>query len=71
MECSNTTRVNLDAYRLASKQAYKEGYYASDDISLMVKYLNIKPVIVPGSSQNIKVTSKYDLEYIEYLLGRS
>jgi 2-C-methyl-D-erythritol 4-phosphate cytidylyltransferase len=63
--------VNLDAYRLASKQAYKEGYYASDDISLMVKYLNIKPVIVPGSSQNIKVTSKYDLEYIEYLLGRS
>jgi 2-C-methyl-D-erythritol 4-phosphate cytidylyltransferase len=62
--------VYLEAYRLALEQAVAEDYYPTDDISLVVKYLNIKPAIVTGKPENIKVTSKADLDYVEYLLGR-
>jgi len=62
--------VWLDAYRFALKEAIIDDYYPTDDSGLLVKYLNLTPAIVIGKSENIKVTSKSDLDYLEYLLGR-
>lgn len=43
-------------------------YY--DDCEVLEKNFNTKCFMVEGSYQNIKVTTKEDLEYLEFLLGK-
>lgn len=63
--------LKLDLYKKAIEMAQSEKYYGTDDVSLIEKYLNISPKIVEGSYENIKATTKADLEYIEYLIRRN
>lgn len=60
--------VNSNKFKEAHKLAEKENFYATDDVSLLEKYYNISPKIVIGSYNNLKLTTKEDLKYIEYLL---
>jgi len=60
--------VNLEYYKISIKKAIKENYYATDDVSLLEKYMDTVPKIVEGSYQNIKATTYNDIEYIEYLI---
>lgn len=57
-------------YSLAKKafeRALKEGFYSTDDVSL-VERLGKKVKIVPCSSKNIKITTREDLKIIENFL---
>jgi 2-C-methyl-D-erythritol 4-phosphate cytidylyltransferase len=60
--------VKRNLYLEAHNQAKAEYYYATDDVGLLVKYLNIIPSIVLGSSNNIKLTTSEDIKYLEYIL---
>ncbi|MGL5123009.1 MAG: 2-C-methyl-D-erythritol 4-phosphate cytidylyltransferase [Fusobacteriaceae bacterium] len=48
----------------AYEQAFEEGFYGTDDSSLVEK-LNSKLKIINGSYENIKITTVEDLKYIE------
>ena len=48
----------LEAYELAKK----DGFYGTDDVALLEHAFGIKPILVPGRSDNIKVTTAFDLE---------
>lgn len=60
--------VNLKFYNQALIKAKHENFYATDDVSLLEKYLNIYPKIVLGSYLNFKVTTYEDIKYLEFLL---
>lgn len=47
----------------AHEKAYKDGYYGTDDASL-IEYIGIGVDIVQGESTNIKITSPEDIAYI-------
>lgn len=59
-------KLYLEAARLASA----EGYYGTDDVSLLAKYLRVRPEIIPGSNKNIKITTDQDILFLEYLNRR-
>lgn len=50
-----------DLLRRAYERAYAEGYYATDDAAL-VERMGEKVEIVPGSYENIKITTPADLD---------
>ena len=52
------------------KQAYNEVYQDVTDDASMVERLGIKVKLVPGSHDNLKVTSPRDLEIAEMVLAR-
>ncbi|MGL4687168.1 MAG: 2-C-methyl-D-erythritol 4-phosphate cytidylyltransferase [Fusobacteriaceae bacterium] len=52
----------------AYEQAFEEGFYGTDDSSLVEK-LNGKIKIINGSYGNIKITTIEDLKYIDTKLG--
>jgi len=57
-------------YKLAEesfKNAFKDKFYGTDDVSL-VERIGKKVKAVPGSSKNIKVTTKEDLKIIKAFL---
>ena len=58
-------QVLLDAYEKASR----ENVEATDDASL-VEALHIRPAIVEGSFDNIKITTPDDLDFANVLAGR-
>ncbi|MDY6842773.1 MAG: 2-C-methyl-D-erythritol 4-phosphate cytidylyltransferase [Thermodesulfobacteriota bacterium] len=51
----------------AYKRAYADGYYATDDATL-VERLGTKVKVIPGSSTNIKITTKEDLKLAAAIL---
>jgi 2-C-methyl-D-erythritol 4-phosphate cytidylyltransferase len=53
----------------ASKKAREESFYGTDDAQLVERF-GIRVKIVPGSSDNIKVTTPDDLELAEHLILR-
>lgn len=53
----------------AYDQAFKEGYYATDDAAL-VERTGGRVKIIPGSPYNIKVTTPEDIEIIECILKK-
>ncbi len=53
----------------AHRQAQKEGYYGTDDASL-VERLGAKVSLVQGSYDNIKITTPEDVELAERILAR-
>ena len=54
--------------RAAYERAYADGFYATDDAAL-VERLERKVTIVPGSYDNIKITTPSDLELASRKLG--
>jgi 2-C-methyl-D-erythritol 4-phosphate cytidylyltransferase len=62
--------VIAERYREALSLGEAERYYATDDVGLLVRYLKIKPEIVPGNKDNLKVTNAFDLKLIEFLSRR-
>lgn len=62
--------VSLELYKKALKFARDEKFRTTDDVGLLEKYLGIYPKIIPGSYDNIKVTTLDDLEYAQYLIRR-
>lgn len=53
----------------AIARAKVEKYLAYDDLSLLEKYFNKKPVIVLGSPYNLKITTLEDIKYLSQILG--
>jgi len=53
----------------AYKKAFEDGFYGTDDASL-VERLGIKVKIIPGSYENIKITTPEDLALSEVILRR-
>jgi len=53
----------------AYKKAFEDGFYGTDDASL-VERLEIKVKIIPGSYENIKITTPEDLALSEVILRR-
>lgn len=79
-EMSNTLERN-DLWQVQTPQAINrelllrglesdkfDNYY--DDCEVLEKNFNIKCFMVEGSYQNIKVTTKEDIEYLEFLFGQ-
>jgi 2-C-methyl-D-erythritol 2,4-cyclodiphosphate synthase/2-C-methyl-D-erythritol 4-phosphate cytidylyltransferase len=62
VQTPQTFRVEL--LRRAYEQAYADGFYATDDAAL-VERLGEKVAIVPGSYENIKITTPSDLAIAE------
>ena len=58
--------VNVSDYRAALEIAGNPGAF-TDDMSVM-EAAGHKPFIVPGSYENIKVTTPEDIELAEYLI---
>ena len=51
----------------AYQKAYKDNFYGTDDASL-VEHINVSVKMIPGSYNNIKITTPGDLEFGEFLL---
>ena len=60
------TEIIREAYR----RAYDDGYYGTDDAAL-VERIGLPVVMVPGTYENIKITTPEDLAYGEFILGRN
>ncbi len=58
-------KVLREAYR----RAYEENFYGTDD-AVLVERMGIPVKVVPGSYENIKITTQEDLEYADYLINR-
>lgn len=58
--------IILDAY----ERAYQEGFYGTDDASL-VERMGVPVTVIPGSPYNIKITTPEDLILGEFFLERS
>jgi 2-C-methyl-D-erythritol 4-phosphate cytidylyltransferase len=60
-----------DILKSAYKKAFEDGFYGTDDASL-VERLGVKVKIIPGSYENIKITTPEDLALGEVILrGRA
>lgn len=57
-----------DTLKAAYKKAYEDGFYGTDDASLVEK-LGVCPVFVEGSYANIKITTREDLP-VETRIGK-
>lgn len=57
-----------DILKAAYKKAYEDGFYGTDDASLVEK-LGVCPVFVEGSYANIKITTREDLP-VETRIGK-
>jgi 2-C-methyl-D-erythritol 4-phosphate cytidylyltransferase len=55
--------------RNAYDKAYDEGFYATDD-STLVERVGIKVRVIEGSSENIKITSPRDFIFAESILNK-
>ncbi|HNZ50389.1 MAG TPA: 2-C-methyl-D-erythritol 4-phosphate cytidylyltransferase [Bacilli bacterium] len=62
--------VQRKHYLEALAFAQAEGFYGTDDLELLERYLQIEPVLVFGDARNLKVTSPADLKMVDaYLQG--
>ncbi len=57
--------IICDAY----EQAYRDGVYGTDDAAL-VECMGVPVVMIPGSNENIKITTPEDLDMGTFLLKR-
>ncbi len=56
--------------KIAQEQAKKEGYLATDEASLIEKYMDFPVKIVESSYENIKITTQDDLIFAEKLYNK-
>jgi 2-C-methyl-D-erythritol 4-phosphate cytidylyltransferase len=54
----------------AHMKALTEGWGEVTDDALLMEKMNIPVKIIPGSEENIKITTPFDLEYAEFLLSK-
>ena len=54
----------------AHMKALMEGWDEVTDDALLMEKMNIPVKIIPGSEDNIKITTPFDLEYAEFLLKK-
>ena len=54
----------------AHMKALVEGWDEVTDDALLMEKMNIPVKIIPGSEENIKITTPFDLKYAEFLLQR-
>lgn len=59
----------LDILKMAFEKAFKDGFYGTDDASL-VERMGVKVKVIPGSYENIKITTPEDLVLGEAILRR-
>ena len=59
----------LDILIMAFEKAFKDGFYGTDDASL-VERIGVKVKVIPGSYENIKITTPEDLILGEAILQR-
>ena len=59
----------LDILKRAFEKAFKDGFYGTDDASL-VERIGVKVKVIPGSYENIKITTPEDLVLGEAILKR-
>ncbi|MCX5884955.1 MAG: 2-C-methyl-D-erythritol 4-phosphate cytidylyltransferase [Proteobacteria bacterium] len=59
----------FDVIRKAYEKAYRDGFYGTDDSSL-VERIGIKVRVIPGTYENLKITTPEDLILAEALLER-
>jgi 2-C-methyl-D-erythritol 4-phosphate cytidylyltransferase len=57
----------FDVIRKAYEKAYRDGFYGTDDSSL-VERIGIKVRVIPGTYENLKITTPEDLLLAEVLL---
>jgi len=60
---------NYDILKSAYEKAFKDRFYGTDDATL-VERLGVKVKIIPGSYENIKITTPEDLALGEAILRR-
>lgn len=60
--------VKRSLYLAAIASAEREGYYGTDDVELIEKYTNISAQIIPGRSDNYKITNHEDIKLCELIL---
>lgn len=60
--------VNRKIFLDVITKAKNNGYYGTDDVSLIEKYTNIQPKMVEGNYDNIKITTFRDIKYLEFLM---
>jgi len=58
-----------DILKRAFEKAFEDGFYGTDDASL-VERMGVKVEIIPGSYENIKITTPEDLTLGEAVLRR-
>ncbi|MFH0970077.1 MAG: 2-C-methyl-D-erythritol 4-phosphate cytidylyltransferase [Candidatus Diapherotrites archaeon] len=61
--------IQYGVFLQAHEKALKEGFYGTDDVQL-VERLGIKPVVVDGGYENIKITTQEDLFFAEKILQK-
>jgi len=62
--------IRLSLLKKAFDIAVKENLTFTDDVGMLIKQFGIKPEIVEGSYDNIKVTYERDLRIVEYMIER-
>jgi 2-C-methyl-D-erythritol 4-phosphate cytidylyltransferase len=55
----------------AHKRAGDEGWDDITDDAMLMERIGIPVKVIEGSEENIKITTPYDLEYAEFLLGKN
>ncbi|GAB4539030.1 MAG: 2-C-methyl-D-erythritol 4-phosphate cytidylyltransferase [Thermodesulfovibrionia bacterium] len=60
----------LDVLRRAYQDAYKDGYYGTDD-AVLVERIGGRVKVIMGSPYNIKVTTQEDIEIVRSLMRRN
>lgn len=59
-------------FKEAYEKAYQNNKEYTDDISVVLDYFNITPIVIEGSYENIKVTTIDDIKpYMNYKIGHS
>ncbi len=58
----------LDDLKGAYEVAFKMGYEATDDISVLEKFTNIKAKLIEGNDINFKITTPYDVELAKVII---
>lgn len=56
--------LKTDLFLECLNKAYQENYYGTDDVELVEKFSNVKVKIVLGSTDNIKITTPFDLKIL-------
>lgn len=68
IEMQTPQAINTSIYKNALEKAIKEGISVYDDMDVVLRYTDLKPVYTLGSHSNIKVTNNIDLKIIELIM---
>ncbi|MFW6421822.1 MAG: 2-C-methyl-D-erythritol 4-phosphate cytidylyltransferase, partial [Candidatus Bipolaricaulota bacterium] len=58
-----------DSIREVLEEAVAQQNYLTDDAAALMTYSGVRPYVVEGQRENIKVTRRADLELLRVLMG--